>query len=288
MHGYKKVLLSTMPASFLALDLLPFVVCSSNENHLTIPHKYFKKDSPHHMSPRVIYEIKIHGILLWASMGFFMPLGKVLLSTMPASFFALDLLPFVVCSSNENHLTIPHNYFKKDSPHHMTTSPHVIYEIKIHGILLWASMGFFMPLGILAVLLAFAGAILSIISFENSFNNTHQRIGLALYGAILVQTLVGFGKPKRGTKGRTFWYVFHWIFGTTTSLVGILNTYTEKWGYMQKQGEISGDEPVIVISSDHVDNQKEVLPPPQPSRKSNSLGNYFAKNNALNKLFQAT
>ena len=65
--------------------------------------------------------------------------------------------------------------------------------------------------------------------------------------------------------------------------------FQEKWGYMQKQGEISGDEPVIVISSDQVDNQKEVLPPPdQPSRKSNSLGNYFAKNNALKKLFQAT
>ncbi|PWA63341.1 cytochrome b561, eukaryote [Artemisia annua] len=231
------------------------------------------------MSPRVIYEIRIHGILLWASMGFLMPLGVLII-----------------------------RMFNKEecSPRKLKV---VIY---IHAIL-----------QILAVLLAFAGAILSIISFENSFNNTHQRIGLALYGAILVQTLVGFGRPKRGTKGRTFWYVFHWIFGTTTSLVGILNTYIglrayhkrtsmsarvwsiiftfqvsfmaffylfqEKWGYMQKQGEISGDEPVIVISSDQVDNQKEVLPPPdQPSRKSNSLGNYFAKNNALKKLFQAT
>lgn len=63
--------------------------------------------------------------------------------------------------------------------------------------------------------------------------------------------------------------------------------FQEKWDYMQKQGQTSGDEPVIVISSDQVDNQKEVLPQ-QPSRKSNSLGNYFAKNNALKNLFQAT
>ncbi|GJU33184.1 cytochrome b561 and DOMON domain-containing protein-like protein [Tanacetum coccineum] len=307
MHGYKKVLLSTMPASFLALDLLPFVVCSSNENHLTIPHKYFKKDSPHHktMSPRVIYEIKIHGILLWASMGFFMPLGVLIIRMFNKEECSVRKLKVVIYI----HAILQTEARVRSSLHaKMTGGP-------VEATSLPSGRG-------KELLLAFAGAILSIISFENSFNNTHQRIGLALYGAILVQTLIGFGRPKRGTKGRTFWYVFHWIFGTTTSLVGILNTYTglkayhkrtsmsarvwsiiftiqvslmaffylfqEKWGYMQKQGEISGDEPVIVISSDHVDNQKEVLPPPQPSRKSNSLGNYFAKNNALNKLFQAT
>ncbi|KAD4586055.1 hypothetical protein E3N88_23656 [Mikania micrantha] len=229
------------------------------------------------MNPRLIFEIKLHGILLWASMGFFMPLGVIII-----------------------------RMFNKEecSPRKLKA---VIY---IHAIL-----------QILAVLLAFAGAILSVMSFENSFNNNHQRIGLALYAAILLQTLVGFRRPKRGTKGRTIWYIFHWIFGTTTSLTGIVNTYTglkayhkrtssnvrvwsilftvevsflaffylfqEKWDYMQKQGEITGDEPVMVISSDQVEIQKEVLPR-QSSRKSNSLGNYFAKNNALKKLFQVT
>ena len=52
--------------------------------------------------------------------------------------------------------------------------------------------------------------------------------------------------------------------------------FQEKWCYMHKQGVKSGDEPVIVIPSHQVENQKEVLPP-QPSRKSNSLGKYFAK-----------
>ncbi|KAI3511029.1 hypothetical protein L1887_18170 [Cichorium endivia] len=278
MHEFKKLVLSTMPASLFALYLLPFVVCSSNENHLIIPHKYIKQDSDNHrMSPRLIFEIKIHGILLWASMGFLMPLGVL----------AVRMFNKEDCSPRKLKAVI---YF------------HAIVQI-------------------LAVLLAFAGAILSITSFENSFNNTHQRIGLALYAAILVQTLVGFRRPKRGAKGRTLWYVFHWILGTAISIVGIVNTYTglkayhkrtsmnsrvwsilftvevsfmaffylfqEKWDYMQKQGVISCDEPVIVIPSDQMDNQKEVLPR-QPSRKSNSLGNYFAKNNALKKLFQVT
>ncbi|KAJ9558102.1 hypothetical protein OSB04_012716 [Centaurea solstitialis] len=290
MHGFEKLVLSVMPASFLVFDLLPFVASSSNENHIIIPHKYFKQDSHQHhkvISPRMLFEIKLHGILLWASMGFLMPLGVLLI-----------------------------RMFNKEecSPRRLKT---VIY---FHAIL-----------QILAVLLAFAGAILSIMSFENSFNNTHQRIGLALYAAILLQTLIGLRRPKRGTKGRTIWYVFHWIFGTSITLVGIFNTYTglkayhkrtsmssrvwsilftaeisfmaffylfqEKWDYMQKQGGVTANEPpqgqvMISSSSDQVDNQKEViqlqLPPLQPSRKSNSLGNYFAKNNALKKLFQVT
>ncbi|XP_024983834.1 cytochrome b561 domain-containing protein At4g18260-like [Cynara cardunculus var. scolymus] len=287
MHGFEKLVLSVIPASFLVLDLLPFVASSSNENHLIIPHKYIKQDSDNHkVSPRMIFEIKLHGILLWASMGFLMPLGVLIIRMFNKEECTPRRLKAVIC---------------------------------FHAIL-----------QILAVLLAFAGAILSIISFENSFNNTHQRIGLALYAAILVQTLIGFCRPKRGTKGRSLWYVFHWIFGTTISLVGIFNTYTglkqyhkrtsrnsrvwsilftaeisfmaffylfqEKWDYMQKQAVTSsgdaGEHQVVqvVTSSDQVDNQKEVmqLPPPQPSRKSNSLGNYFAKNNALKKLLQVT
>ncbi|CAK9137683.1 unnamed protein product [Ilex paraguariensis] len=49
---------------------------------------------------------------------------------------------------------------------------------------------------VLAVLLASIGAVLSIKNFANSFNNSHQRIGLALYGAIWVQALAGFRRPK--------------------------------------------------------------------------------------------
>ncbi|KAM7500666.1 hypothetical protein LguiA_025080 [Lonicera macranthoides] len=274
---------------------------------------------------------------------------KLLLSTIPASFLLFDFLHIVGCSSQEQNEGITHKSIKHNAN---KVSSQMIFDIKLHGILLWVSMGFLMPLGILtirfsnkeecgqtrlkllfyfhaivqmvAVLLATAGAILSIISFENSFSNSHQRIGLALYAAIWVQALIGFRRPKRGGKGRSVWYFFHWIFGTTVSLVGIFNIYTglqayhkrtskptslwtilfaaevsfmalfylfqDKWPYLQKQGVILGTEPIA--PSDHQvlpqsENQKEVFTQ-VPCRKSNALGTYFAKSNALRKLFQLT
>ena len=54
-----------------------------------------------------------------------------------------------------------------------------------------------LSLQIVAVVLATAGAVLSISNFENAFNNTHQRIGLALYGFIWLQPLIGFLRPDR-------------------------------------------------------------------------------------------
>ncbi|KAI3457052.1 hypothetical protein Pfo_013715 [Paulownia fortunei] len=91
-------------------------------------------------------------------------------------------------------------------------NPQLSFEIKLHGFLLWASVGFLMPVAILikrmsnreasgrklriifyihaitqasqffshcvfAVLLAAAGGLMSIKYFDNSFNNNHQRIG---------------------------------------------------------------------------------------------------------------
>lgn len=38
---------------------------------------------------------------------------------------------------------------------------------------------------------------MSLKKFENSFDNNHQKLGLALYGAILVQGLIGFFRPHR-------------------------------------------------------------------------------------------
>ncbi|KAL5839114.1 hypothetical protein ACOSQ4_011722 [Xanthoceras sorbifolium] len=203
------------------------------------------------------------------------------------------LLPLVECSSHEsNHKSIK-------------MSPEMRSHIAIHGILLWASMGFLMPVGILtirmsiresgkkakvffylhlilqilSVLLATIGAVMSIKNFENSFNNNHQRLGLALYAAMWLQAVVGFLRPPRGNKRRRTWYFVHWLLGTSVSLVGSINIYTglrayhhktsrsttiwtilftaeissiaffylfqDKWEYMQKQGVIMGNNNVI-------------------------------------------
>ncbi|XP_030517326.2 cytochrome b561 domain-containing protein At4g18260-like [Rhodamnia argentea] len=183
-------------------------------------------------------------------------------------------------------------------------SPCLLFEITLHGFLLWASLGLLMPLGVLvirmsnrgergirlkiyfrahailqmlSVLLATAGAIMSIKNFSNSFNNHHQRIGLVLYGIIWLQALVGFLRPVRGSKGRSPWFFGHWTLGTAVSLLGVINIYSgllayskktsrsirlwvilftvevsfisffyllqDKWEHIQKQGVILGNEP---------------------------------------------
>jgi hypothetical protein len=107
-------------------------------------------------------------------------------------------------------------------------TPKLSLQLKLHAFLLWSSVGFLMPVGVLlirvssnvrsakavrvlfychvasqiaGVALATAGAVLSVKNFENAFNNTHQRIGLAIYGLIWLQPLVGFLRPDRlGTR----------------------------------------------------------------------------------------
>ena len=55
-------------------------------------------------------------------------------------------------------------------------------------------------LQIAAVLLATGGAALSVMHFDNSFSNSHQRVGLALYGSMWLQPLIGFFRPERWKK----------------------------------------------------------------------------------------
>ncbi|KAJ4980524.1 hypothetical protein NE237_031361 [Protea cynaroides] len=246
---------------------------------------------------------------------------KLVFLTIATSIVVLALLPSVGSSSEEEKTVSTHTRKTKNI---QKLSPELSFEITVHGFLLWASMGFLMPVGILiirmsnrmecgrrikvifyfhfilqilSVLLATAGAIMSIRNFENSFSNNHQRIGLALYGVIWLQVLIGFFRPQRGTKGRSVWYFAHWALGTGISMLGIINIYTglqayqkktlrstrlwtllftaeiffiaflyllqDKWKYMQKQGVILGNEPDMptdpVISTRS--NQKEMTVP---------------------------
>ncbi|XP_031257401.1 cytochrome b561 domain-containing protein At2g30890 [Pistacia vera] len=193
-------------------------------------------------------------------------------------------------NTTANSTTINNGYINQ-------LSPKLMFEITVHGFLLWASTGLLMPVGILiirmsnriecgrrlriifyahavsqtlAVLLATAGAVLSFRNFNNSFSNHHQKIGVVLYGIVWLQALIGFLRPQRGSKRRSVWFFAHWLLGTVVSLLGILNMYTglqafhektsrsirlwtimfttqislfaffylfqDKWAYMQKQG----------------------------------------------------
>ncbi|KAK6142247.1 hypothetical protein DH2020_022595 [Rehmannia glutinosa] len=178
-------------------------------------------------------------------------------------------------------------------------NPQLSFMIKLHGFLLWASVGFLMPVAILikrmsnreqsgtrlriifyvfSVLLATAGAVMSIKYFDNSFNNDHQRIGLAFYIVMWLQAFLGIFRPHRGSKGRSSWFLFHWLVGIAVSLLGVINIYTglqayskrtsknvrfwtiiftveislilffyllqEKWHYILRQGTILRNKPV--------------------------------------------
>ncbi|WVZ99602.1 hypothetical protein U9M48_044872 [Paspalum notatum var. saurae] len=151
--------------------------------------------------------------------------------------------------------------FKIAQPLELT--PKLSLQLKLHAFLLWSSVGFLMPIGvllirvssnvksaqsvrllfychvasqILAVVLATAGAVLSISNFENAFNNTHQRIGLALYAFIWLQPLIGFLRPDRGVRTRSAWYLTHWLLGIGVCVVGVANVYIGLHTYQERTG----------------------------------------------------
>ncbi|KAK9936751.1 hypothetical protein M0R45_013577 [Rubus argutus] len=224
-------------------------------------------------------------------------------ASLAISAYYLLLLPLVFCSSHEEHQINPSSSHKSIKDNFHKLSPQMTFNVTVHGLLLWFSMGFLMPVGILiirlsvreeqgttrakvlsismfithfnfndilSVLLATAGAVMSIINFENSFNNSH-RVGLALYGAIWVQALIGFFRPHRGKKQRT-----------ELSFIAVYYLFQDKRDYIQKQGVVSGndlDEAIRQLDQELGDqsqrqNQKELLPR-EPCGKHNALKNLF-------------
>ncbi|KAL1190630.1 Cytochrome domain-containing protein [Cardamine amara subsp. amara] len=174
------------------------------------------------------------------------------------------LLIFPICSSQENtrSLAIDVDHPLQTSPISEKLSPKLVYEIKVHGLMLWASMGVLIPIGIIsirlmsikdqslitlrrlfylhvisqmvAVILVAIGAIMSIKNFNNSFSNHHQRLGIGLYAIVWFQAVLGFLRPSRGGKARRNWFVGHWILGTSIAILGIINIYTGLHAYTKK------------------------------------------------------
>ncbi|KAL9662939.1 hypothetical protein QQ045_027774 [Rhodiola kirilowii] len=145
-------------------------------------------------------------------------------------------------------------------------SPELSFQVILHGFLLWASVGFLTPVGILIIrmssklesgrklkilyylhaviqisstVIITAAAALSIKNLDNSFTNFHQRMGLSLYVAVWLQLLAGFFRPKRGTKGRSLWFFTHWALGTFVSLLGIINIYSGLQAYHKRASNSS-------------------------------------------------
>ncbi|GAV88112.1 Cytochrom_B561 domain-containing protein [Cephalotus follicularis] len=188
-----------------------------------------------------------------------MPVLRKLVSfTIYATIVILEL-PLVNSFHEHVKTTGTHDTSSKNNIHKL--KPDLLFEITLHGFILWASLGFLTPVGvliirmsnkeqcgrrlkflfyvhaisqILALLLATAGAVMSIKNFNNSFNNHHQRLGVALYGIIWLQALIGIFRPQRGSKRRSQWFFTHWILGTAMCLLGVINIYTGLQVYHEK------------------------------------------------------
>lgn len=127
---------------------------------------------------------------------------------------------------------------------------------KVHGFLMWASMGFCMPVGILivrmtksamkrgdssrririlvyshtgiqsiGVILSVAGGAVALANFGKEFRYTHERLGLSLFILAWTMPILGALRPNRGHPFRQFWYALHWLIGTATVILGFINIY---------------------------------------------------------------
>jgi len=106
--------------------------------------------------------------------------------------------------------------------------PHYPFHwIRVHGWLMFLGMGLLMPIAIvlvrftrvarqkgdlktartlvythivvqvIAVLATICGAVVGIIKFDNTFDYTHERLGLALWILVWLAPLVGFIRPAQ-------------------------------------------------------------------------------------------
>ncbi|XP_025622475.1 cytochrome b561 domain-containing protein At2g30890 [Arachis hypogaea] len=232
-----------------------------------------------------------------------------------ASLVLILFTTLVSSSQEQNNKELIATHVLSTKGNRIEMNPRLVLEITVHGFLLWASMGFLMPFGILAIrhgnreqnpkrlriifylhailemlaiVIATAGAIMSIKNFNNLFNNNHQRLGVALYAVIWLQLVLGIFRPQRGSKRRRVWFLAHWIVGTSVSLLGVLAVYTglgaidgifftiqitlivflylfqEKWVYIQNQGVLLGNEVVNLRSQEppyHQGQKDKVLKP---------------------------
>nr|CAB3473820.1 unnamed protein product [Digitaria exilis] len=178
-----------------------------------------------------------------------LPSGRTRLFLLCAS---LVILSLPAPSNGAWNSTGTINQSHNSTGHLLEMTPKVSFQLKLHALFHWSSFGFLMPLGIIvvrmssksrnggcirllfychvisqvaAVLLATGGAVLSLMNFENSFSNSHQRVGLALYGVMWLQPIIGFFRPERGVKVRSLWYFFHWFLGIAICATGIVNVY---------------------------------------------------------------
>lgn len=129
--------------------------------------------------------------------------------------------------------------------------------LKLHAWLMYASTGFLLPFGVLiarfmrtarkeslrsskalqllyyfhlafqtaGVAVLTGGAVYSFKTWGYNLKHTHEKLGMSLWVIIWTQPIVGFLRPNHGVKGRPIWYAIHWVLGTGTIILCIVNLY---------------------------------------------------------------
>lgn len=140
--------------------------------------------------------------------------------------------------------------------------------LKLHAWLMYASTGFLLPLGILVarfmrvarkdslrsskalqllyyfhlalqtagIAVLTGGAIYSFKTWGFDLKHTHQKLGFSLWIVMWAQPIIGFLRPNHGVKGRPIWYGVHWLLGTGSMILCILNLYIgiQIWEHITK------------------------------------------------------
>ncbi|KAL3592652.1 hypothetical protein D5086_011292 [Populus alba] len=167
-------------------------------------------------------------------------LQKLVSFTTCAYLVILILLPFVNSTQEQLKTTGTRANNEKIMD---KLSPKLLFEITLHGFLLWASMGFLMPVGILAIRMSHreaCGRRLKILFYVHSISQADAFCtSLHSRSSNVYKKLQQLIRQSPSTnRRRPIWY------SMATSPHRASTTAADKWVYIQKQGVILGDEPV--------------------------------------------
>ncbi|CAN4103111.1 unnamed protein product [Withania somnifera] len=203
--------------------------------------------------------------------------------------FIVALLPLVTATQKHTKNTI----HKCNDHKVLELTPKLSLQIILHGFLLWASMGFLMPIAILLIRMPYKvedGKRLKMIVYTHA---SLQVLSVLLVAIATIMSLLSF--LYRGIKNRGVWYAFHWLIGVAVTFLGIVNVYIglqayntktmksirvwnwlfsaevavialiylfqEKWHYIKQSGGMLRNEPVRPTYQEASPTQEKELPP---------------------------
>ncbi|KAG6502395.1 hypothetical protein ZIOFF_042287 [Zingiber officinale] len=117
-------------------------------------------------------------------------------------------------------------------------TPELSIHIKIHGFLLWASLGFLMPLGVVIIRMSESAKSIKMVKV---LFYTHVTVQVSKLQFVLATNCDYSGFQVFNTKGmktRSLWYLVHWLLGTGVCVLGIANIFIGLHTFHEKTSSI--------------------------------------------------